>query len=34
MGEKEPLNDERVTHSICDECLEKYFGEEVEHGGQ
>lgn len=23
IGEKEPLEDERVTHSICEKCLEK-----------
>ncbi len=23
MGEKEPLEDRRITHSICDACMEE-----------
>lgn len=27
LGEKEPLEDTSITHSICDECKNKYFKE-------
>jgi len=27
LGEKEPLEDKRITHGICPECLAKYFPE-------
>ena len=23
MGEKEPINDNRITHAICEECSQK-----------
>jgi len=28
MGEKEPLDDQRVTHGICQECLKKELRED------
>ena len=27
MGEKDPLNDERVSHGICKQCSDKMFKE-------
>ena len=29
MGEKPPLDDKSVTHSICDDCLKKLMPEPV-----
>ncbi len=27
MGEKEPYQDKTITHGICDECMDREFGE-------
>ena len=31
MGEKEPLDDERITHGICEEC-QRIFRNEIMKG--
>lgn len=30
IGEKEPYDDHRETHTICDDCARKYFHEYVD----
>ena len=34
MGEKPPYDDDSITHGICDECEEKYFGDDAEEQGE